>query len=386
MSGTTGTGTITIRATDAGNAFVETTFQLTVTPVGGPAQLVNVIRINAGGPAQNFGGEAWVADQYFNGGSVFSQAIPISNTTQDPIYQTERFGDFSYAIPVTQSGTYAVDLHMAEIYYGQVGQRVFNINIENGQFVRNSFDMIQSYGANNQAIVLRADNLNITDGTINITFTGVVEKGKISGISVGRYSTSAATRSAVATTNQKPLVVTPQNVTIHEGQSWTYQVQASDSEGDELSYSTINMPSSLYIDRKTGLIKGTIEVNANTYPVTIRVTDSGGLSTDVKFVVTIAPAKQIIREVADLKFVVYPNPTDKDEFSVRLDVKEREQWDFTLLDFTGKQMSLGTFELESGIQDLTFDLKQYSLSPGLYYLAVQNGQVKKVIKIGIKMK
>jgi hypothetical protein len=114
LSGTTGSGTITLRATDASNAFVQTTFSLTVTT--GTPTLTNVIRINSGGPAQNFAGQAWVADQYFTGGTVYSTTNPISNTTQDQIYQTERFGNFSYAIPVGQAGTYAVDLHLAEIY------------------------------------------------------------------------------------------------------------------------------------------------------------------------------------------------------------------------------------------------------------------------------
>src|SRR5688572_5281533 len=85
---------------------------------------------------------------------------------------------------------YAVDLHLAEIFFGTKGQRVFNINIENGQFVRNNFDIINAYGAKNSAHILRADNLNITDGTINITFTNVVNNAKISGIAVGRYSTT----------------------------------------------------------------------------------------------------------------------------------------------------------------------------------------------------
>uniref|UniRef100_UPI0023ECC87D malectin domain-containing carbohydrate-binding protein n=1 Tax=Chryseolinea sp. H1M3-3 TaxID=3034144 RepID=UPI0023ECC87D len=190
LTGTTGTGTITLRATDASNAFIEDVFQLTVTSSGGTPTLTNVIRINSGGTAQNFGGEAWVADQYFSGGTPYSTTTAIGNTTQDPIYQTERFGNFSYAIPVGQVGTYAVDLHLAEIYFGQSGQRVFNINIENGQFIRNNLDLIQTYGANNTANVLRADNLNITDGTINITFTSVVDNAKISGISVGRYSSA----------------------------------------------------------------------------------------------------------------------------------------------------------------------------------------------------
>src|SRR6185295_9049797 len=36
LSGTTGTGTITLRATDANSLFVQTTFQLTVTPPSTP--------------------------------------------------------------------------------------------------------------------------------------------------------------------------------------------------------------------------------------------------------------------------------------------------------------------------------------------------------------
>jgi hypothetical protein len=271
---------------------------------------------------------------------------------------------------------------MAEIYFGAVGQRVFNINVENGQFVRNNLDMIQTYGANNQAIVLRADNLNITDGTINITFSTVVNNAKISGIAVGRYSSESA-RMAVAIGNE-PIVEKPKDVTIHEGQAWTYQVVASDPDGDELTYSTTNLPASLYIDRKTGLIKGTIEVNAKVFPVTLTVTDASGLSTDVKFTVTIAPARPLVREVPDLKFVVYPNPTQRDAFFVKLEVLQQERWNFTLMDFAGRQISLGSFVLDQGVQELTFDITQYNLSAGIYYLAVQNGKTKKNVKLAVK--
>ena len=382
LSGTTGSGMITLRATDASNASVDDVFQLTVTQGGGTPQLVNVIRINSGGPTQNFGGEAWVADQNFTGGNVYSTGAAISNTTQDQIYQTERWGNFSYAIPVPGAGTYAVDLHLAEIYFTTAGSRIFNINIENGQFVRSNLDLIQTYGANNQAIVLRADNLNIVDGTINITFTSIVNNAKISGIAVGQYSTESLARSAVL--NHAPVVKTPKNVTIYEGHSWNYQVEASDADGDNLSYATKNLPASLYIDKATGYIKGTIEVNANTYPVIIKVTDSNGLSTEVNFVVTIA-AKPILREVEEQKFIVYPNPTDKNEFSVRIDVKRRDKWNFTLLDFTGKQFELGSFELAEGMQELTLDLTPHNLSSGLYYLTVENREDKKVIKVGVKL-
>ncbi len=182
----------------------------------------------------------------------------------------------------------------------------------------------------------------------------------------------------------EPIVEKPKDVTIHEGQAWTYQVIASDPDGDELTYSTTNLPASLYIDKKTGLIKGTIEVNSKVFPVTLTVTDGSGLSTEVKFTVTIAPAKALVKEVPDLKFVVYPNPTQRDEFYVKLEVEQQERWNFTLMDFAGRQISLGSFALDQGVQELTFDIRPYNLSAGIYYLAVQNGQTKKNIKLAVK--
>ena len=380
LSGNAGTGLITLRATDASNAFVEDVFQLTVTPEG-PAQLVNLIRINAGGPAQNFGGEAWVADQYFAGGNTYSTAAAINGTTQDQIYQTERWGNVQYSIPVPGPGTYAVDLHLAEIYFNTTGSRVFNINIENGQFTRNNLDIVQAFGASNTAYVLRADNLAVNDGFINITFTSIVNNAKISGIAVGRYETGAQVRSALA--SKAPVVKTPPNVTIYEGQAWSYQVEATDPDGDKLSYSTRGLPASLYIDKTSGFIKGTIEANANTFPVTVKVTDATGLSTEANFVVTVA-ARPILRETVAQQLLVYPNPVDKNEFSVKLDVKQSGGWSFALLDFAGRQIKLGEFQLNEGVQELTFDLTPYKLSAGLYYLSVQNGKEKQVVKIGIK--
>ena len=93
-----------------------------------------------------------------------------------------------------------------------------------------------------------------------------------------------------------------------------------------------------------------------------------------------------MNEVIEQQFVVYPNPTDKDEFAVRVESRQPDQWNFTLLDFTGKQLSLGAFNLAEGFHELTFDLSPHNLSSGMYYLAVQNSQGKKVIKVGIKLR
>ncbi|HEX8531684.1 MAG TPA: ELWxxDGT repeat protein, partial [Cytophagales bacterium] len=67
-------------------------------------------RINAGGPAYvTAGGQTFIADAYFTGGSVSALAAgEVANTTEDALYRTIRFGSsFAYNIPVSNA-TYGV--------------------------------------------------------------------------------------------------------------------------------------------------------------------------------------------------------------------------------------------------------------------------------------
>jgi hypothetical protein len=54
----------------------------------------------------------WSPDSYFEGGQLATYAAPVSGTDDPELYETERWGNFSYAIPVTP-GKYAVTLHFA---------------------------------------------------------------------------------------------------------------------------------------------------------------------------------------------------------------------------------------------------------------------------------
>lgn len=57
----------------------------------------------------------WGADNFFTGGSTYSiTSIPISNTADDGVYQTERLGLFTYQIPVPV-GMYEINIHLAEL-------------------------------------------------------------------------------------------------------------------------------------------------------------------------------------------------------------------------------------------------------------------------------
>jgi PKD repeat protein len=95
-----------------------------------------------------------------------------------------------YEIPLALAGDYNVDLHFAELFFGigvnggGAGSRVFNIDIENSQVQINNYDIFVEAGDAATAIVESYKAINVTDGSLTITLTGVVENPKISGIGV----------------------------------------------------------------------------------------------------------------------------------------------------------------------------------------------------------
>lgn len=54
----------------------------------------------------------WSPDNYFEGGQLAAYTTPVKGTDDPELYETERWGNFSYAIPVSP-GKYSVVLHFA---------------------------------------------------------------------------------------------------------------------------------------------------------------------------------------------------------------------------------------------------------------------------------
>jgi hypothetical protein len=64
---------------------------------------------------EHTGRQYWANDNFFIGGKTYSiTSIPISNTVDDYLYQTERLGLFTYEIPVPV-GVYEINIHLAEL-------------------------------------------------------------------------------------------------------------------------------------------------------------------------------------------------------------------------------------------------------------------------------
>jgi hypothetical protein len=82
-----------------------------ITP-GVRGQLKPVRLLARQGPYYSNDSQWWSPDSYFEGGQIASYAAPVSGTDDPELYQTERWGNFSYAIPVAP-GKYGIWLHFA---------------------------------------------------------------------------------------------------------------------------------------------------------------------------------------------------------------------------------------------------------------------------------
>ena len=78
-------------------------------------------------------GRVWSPESYWNGGRVVLRQEEVRATPDPGIYQSERYGNFSYAIPLAP-GSYTAVLHFAESWHGPgreegggVGSRVFDV-------------------------------------------------------------------------------------------------------------------------------------------------------------------------------------------------------------------------------------------------------------------
>jgi hypothetical protein len=102
-------------------------------------------------------GLSWQPDNYFlNGRSIAKFGIP-SGPVDAQIYERERYGNFSYAIPAAP-GKYHLNLHFAETYFGPgeqggggAGDRLFDVYCNGVALIRN-LDVFSEVGANHELI------------------------------------------------------------------------------------------------------------------------------------------------------------------------------------------------------------------------------------------
>ncbi len=205
-------------------------------------------KVNSGGPSFTFNSETWNADQNFSTSNSFTNSIAIANTTNDQLYQSERYarssiGSLSYDIPLPD-GQYDVVLHFAEIWFGAsgggpggVGSRIFNIDIENGTQQLNDYDIIASAGGSGRAVQESFTNVAVSDGALSILFTSVVENAKVSGIEIFTSTGMSANSSSISANTFKNNSLVGLNATVYPNPASIYsyvQLNESNTEIEEI--------------------------------------------------------------------------------------------------------------------------------------------------------
>ena len=95
----------------------------------------------------------WSADRYFHGGMLVQRHDPVVGADDEELYQNERFGNFSYSIPVALGGRYDATLKFCENWIGPerpraggAGTRVFDV-LFNGRLLLANFDVFKQVGS-----------------------------------------------------------------------------------------------------------------------------------------------------------------------------------------------------------------------------------------------
>lgn len=134
-------------------------------------------------------GRHWLSDRYFSGGRNIVHDFS-SSRVDPPLLTRERYGNFSYSIPVAKGFSYRLTLIMAERYWtrdnsaqGGIGSRVFNVRC-NGRALLHNFDLLAEQQKAN-ALSIQFEHLEPdASGKLKIDFLPVVNYALINALEV----------------------------------------------------------------------------------------------------------------------------------------------------------------------------------------------------------
>lgn len=155
-----------------------------------PLHRINPIRIvTQSTSVTDSKGQLWEADNYYSGGQTSNHSRTVSGTADGDLFNNERYGHFSYAIPVAP-GSYTVTLYFAETFWGKGneggdghGQRVFDVYC-NGLALLRNLEVLKEAGPDH-ALIKRFRGLRANaQGKLNLEFVPVVNYASVYAIEV----------------------------------------------------------------------------------------------------------------------------------------------------------------------------------------------------------
>ena len=154
------------------------------TPTPTPTPTGFALRINCGGNNYvDILGNTWLADFGFTGGTSNNSGSTIANTLDDELYQSERYGNFIYSLPVIAGVTYTINLLICETFGAlfALGKRVFRVKANN-QIVLDNLDIFAEVGAN--APLIKSFTFTATSNILEISTEGIVENPSLRAIEI----------------------------------------------------------------------------------------------------------------------------------------------------------------------------------------------------------
>ncbi len=135
-------------------------------------------------------GQFWHPDNYFMHGRLSSQTHPLLDSPEPDLFSGERYGHFTYAIPVDTRDRYTLVLHFAEFYFGPgapgkggAGSRIFKVMC-NGETLLDNFDLFKEAGSLHEVTKTFRHLKPSAQGKLNLTFEPIVNNATVSGIEV----------------------------------------------------------------------------------------------------------------------------------------------------------------------------------------------------------
>ncbi|KAG8386512.1 hypothetical protein BUALT_Bualt03G0156200 [Buddleja alternifolia] len=177
----------------------EASFELVAPPLveeNSPLHSTAVIGINVGSThgIEFQDGVEFCEDNSFSGGDTVRTEDPITGDREGlSLYQTARFGEFSYYFKNLESGNYTVDLHFAEIVFtsGPPGMRIFDVFLQE-QKVITCLDIYARVGANMPLVISNLKTYIDKDDGLSIRFEGVTGSPIVSGIFIRKDSSESS--------------------------------------------------------------------------------------------------------------------------------------------------------------------------------------------------
>lgn len=132
----------------------------------------------------------WGPDNYFIGGRHLTHNLPKPGLPSAEIMSAERYGHFTYSLPVDTRDEYTVELYFAELFFGGseapgggVGSRVFKVMC-NGNTLLDNFDIYKEAGSFHLVKKTFYHLKPSAQGKLNLAFEPIANYATVSAIEV----------------------------------------------------------------------------------------------------------------------------------------------------------------------------------------------------------